>query len=77
MLAIDYRLAPEHKHPDMTHDAISALSWLWQHGPRGPMAARSVFVVGDSAGGGLAVSLCVALLAEEKGEMCVWVVGGV
>ena len=87
MLAIDYRLAPEHKHPDMVHDALAALAWLWDHGPDcttpdgttpdgttpdctmpdGAMPARSVIVVGDSAGGGLAVSLCVALLANPTG----------
>ena len=64
VLAVDYRLAPAHKLPDPLADVLRALAWLWGHGPGGePSAARTVTLVGDSAGGGLVLAACVAILA--------------
>ncbi|MET7401702.1 alpha/beta hydrolase fold domain-containing protein, partial [Dactylosporangium sp. NPDC005572] len=47
VVAVDYRLAPEHPHPAPLHDCRTALAWC---------AARyeKVVVAGGSAGGGLA-----------------------
>lgn len=55
VLAVDYRLAPEHPYPAALDDMARALGWL-----RGPEAGRHgldpgrVVVAGDSAGGHLA-----------------------
>jgi len=57
VLAIDYRLAPEHPFPAAGEDAIEAYQWLVD---RGTNPAR-IIVAGDSAGGGLAVSTLVAI----------------
>ena len=65
VLAIDYRLAPEFAAPAALEDALAALRWLWAHGPGGEAPARRVLVVGDSAGGGLALSLMHALHVGE------------
>jgi monoterpene epsilon-lactone hydrolase len=62
VLAIDYRLAPEHPYPAAVVDAIDALAWVNTNGPRGAGAARSVYLCGDSAGGGLVLA---ALLAKH------------
>jgi len=49
MFAFDYRLAPEHRYPAARDDAFEAYQWLLDQGE------RPVAIVGDSAGGGLAL----------------------
>ena len=67
LLAIDYRKAPEHSPPDAVKDAAAALRWAWANGPSGRRsAAKAVFLLGDSAGGGLVLSLLVALRLGES-----------
>jgi epsilon-lactone hydrolase len=61
VLAIDYRLGPEHPCPAAVHDAVAAYRWLRAHGPAGPAPAERVFIMGDSAGGGLSVATVLAL----------------
>jgi monoterpene epsilon-lactone hydrolase len=53
----EYRLAPEHRFP-VALDDVRAV-WDWLRTDQG-LSADSVAVAGDSAGGGLAVSLLVA-----------------
>jgi len=57
VLAIDYRLLPEHKHMDCVEDCRTAYQWLLENGPDGPAALQQLFIGGDSAGGSLALSL--------------------
>ena len=54
----EYRLAPEHPFPAAIDDVIAAVRWL-ETAERPNV--RSIAVAGDSAGGGLAVALLVAL----------------
>jgi len=53
----EYRLAPEHPFPAALEDAVAAYRALLASG----VAASSVVVSGDSAGGGLALSMLLAL----------------
>jgi acetyl esterase/lipase len=57
VLAIDYRLMPEHPRRAGIDDCRTAYRWLLDHGPDGAQPATAVFVAGDSAGGNLALSL--------------------
>jgi len=57
VLAIDYRLMPEHPRMAGIEDCRIAYRWMLEHGPAGPEPARTVFVAGDSAGGNLTLSL--------------------
>src|SRR4030095_10744171 len=56
-----YRLAPEHPFPAALEDALSSYQYLLYD--RG-IAANRLVLAGDSAGGGLALSLALALKDE-------------
>lgn len=62
----DYRLAPEHPFPAGLEDAIGACDWLAQAGSDGPGLAKALFVAGDSAGGGLALAVLLALRDRRR-----------
>jgi epsilon-lactone hydrolase len=57
VLAIDYRLMPEHSRGAGIEDCRRAYRWLLANGPGGTAAASKVWIAGDSAGGNLALSL--------------------
>jgi acetyl esterase len=65
VVALDYRLAPEHRFPTAVHDAWDALLWLAQHAPSLGLDGARLAVGGDSAGGTLA-AVC-ALMARDAG----------
>ena len=57
VLAVDYRLMPEHSRLAGIEDCRTAYRWLLDNGPDGAAPASAVFVAGDSAGGNLTLSL--------------------
>nr|WP_235917448.1 alpha/beta hydrolase [Hymenobacter busanensis] len=59
-LVINYRLAPQVRVPQMADDCARAVVWATEHAPEYGGDARRIFVMGHSAGGGLA-----ALLATD------------
>ena len=51
VVSVDYRLAPEHRHPADFDDAMSAFEWAAE------IFSRRILLAGDSAGGNLAAAV--------------------
>ena len=62
-LAFDYRLAPEHPYPAAEEDALTA----WGHLESLGIAPGDIVLAGDSAGGNLALVLCLKLREAGRG----------
>jgi epsilon-lactone hydrolase len=61
VLAINYRLAPEHRFPASLDDAVAVYRWMLDQG----VAPGSIAFAGDSAGGNLALATMLRL--RERG----------
>jgi len=62
VLAINYRLAPEHRFPAALDDALAAYGWVLDRG----LKPDNIAFAGDSAGGNLVLSAMLAL--RERGH---------
>lgn len=57
VLAIDYRLMPEHSRLAGVQDCQKAYEWMMRNGPDGQSEPSRVYVAGDSAGGNLSLMM--------------------
>jgi acetyl esterase len=68
LASVDYRKAPEHKHPAALEDAYLAYRWLLDHAESMGCDPVRRAVVGESSGGSIAACLTV-LLRDVGGPM--------
>lgn len=61
VVAVDYRLSPEHRFPAAFEDAVAAWEWLTSHGAEWGLVADRAAVAGDSVGAAMASALCLHL----------------
>jgi acetyl esterase/lipase len=65
VISTDYRHAPEHKFPAAHEDVFGAYQWAMENAGRWGGDASKIAVVGESAGGNMAVAL--SMMAQAQG----------
>lgn len=62
VVSFEYRLAPEHPYPAAIEDGMKVWDYLMHKG----YGARDVIIAGDSAGGNLALEVCLKLREQNR-----------
>lgn len=74
LVAVDYRLAPEHKFPAAIDDAVAAFRWLAADAVGLGIDPARIVIAGDSTGGNIA-AVAAQLLRHEARPPCLqWLI---
>jgi len=80
VVAVDYRLAPEHRHPAQREDALKVLTWMREQGRALAIDPSRIVGAGDSAGGQMTMGLAMWLrdhgLPQLNGQVLIYPVLG-
>lgn len=80
VVLVDYRLAPEHRHPAQLEDAHTVLDWMRSSGRALGIDPSHIIGAGDSAGGQMTVALALSLrdrgLPQLRGQVLIYPVLG-
>jgi acetyl esterase len=74
VVAVDYRLAPEHKFPAGLDDAVASFRWLAAQAPALGIDPDRIVVAGDSAGGTLATVVAQQVRGEARTPCLQWLI---
>ncbi len=74
LVAVDYRLAPEHKFPAAINDAMAAYAWLASEPAGVGIDPARIVVAGDSAGGTIAAVLAQQLRGTAHAPCLQWLI---
>jgi acetyl esterase len=81
VVSVEYRQAPEHKFPAAHEDAVAAYQWALQNAQSWGGDPKRVAVMGESAGGNLAINVAIAArdqnLQKPAAQVLVYPVAGV
>jgi len=74
VVAVDYRLAPEHKFPAAVDDAVASFHWLAEHAVELGIDPDRIVVAGDSACGTLATVVSQQVSGEPRTPCLQWLI---
>ena len=69
VIAVDYRLAPEHKFPAAHEDCMEATSWIAANEAALAVDTSRLIVAGDSAGATMAAAVCQQAARERQPDI--------
>lgn len=74
IVAVDYRLAPEHKFPAAIDDGVAAFRWLATEAASLGLDPDRIVLAGDSAGGTIAAVAAQELRGEPRPPCLQWLI---
>ena len=67
-VSVDYRLAPEHKHPIPLDDCVDGAKWCIENAEQLGAKKGPIVILGKSAGGSLVFATAFRLIDEGRGK---------